>query len=59
VRHIYRTFESPSLPLGFSIFHEMCGITLIHHLDHFFDKYESGLRFVEPVRILSFHVSYG
>ena len=53
VRDIYRTFES-TLPPGFSIFHEMCGITLILHLDHFFDKYEFGLRFVEPVRISFF-----
>ena len=59
VRDVYRTFESTSLPSGFSIFHEMCGITLIHHLDHYFDKYQSGLRYVEPVQISSFHVSYG
>ncbi len=58
VRDVYRTFESTSLPSGFSIFHEMCGITLIHHLDHYFDKYQFGLRYVEPVQISSFHVSY-
>ncbi len=56
---IYRTFGSTPLPSGLSVFHEMCGITLILHLDHYFDKYEFGLRFVEPVRISSFHVSYG
>jgi hypothetical protein len=58
VRDVYRNFESTTLPSGFSIFHEMCGITLTLHLDHFFDKYEFGLRYVEPVRISSFPVSY-
>jgi hypothetical protein len=57
LRDIYHTFESTPLPPVVSIFHEMCGITLIHHLDHFFDKYEFGLRFVEPVRISSFFMS--
>jgi hypothetical protein len=58
VRDIYRTFESTPLPPGFSTFHEMCGITLSLNLDYLFDKYQLGLRFVEPVRILCFHVSY-
>jgi hypothetical protein len=58
LRTIYRTFESTPLPPSLSISHEMCGITLILHLDYFFDKYQFGLRFVEPVRISSFHVPY-
>jgi hypothetical protein len=58
LRTIYRTFESTPLPPSFSISHELCGITLILHLDYFFDKYQFGLRFVEPVRISSFHVPY-
>jgi hypothetical protein len=41
-----------------SIYDEICGITLMLHLDALFDPYELGLRLVAPVRSPSFLIFY-
>ena len=46
---IYSTFVSTPPPPTLSVYHEMCGITLIPNIDIMFNMYEVGLRLVALV----------
>lgn len=49
-RIIYETYTDATLPLNFSIYHEVFGLNLTRNLDYLFDTYRLGFRYVAPVR---------
>ncbi len=56
LRVVYRDFVPT--PPAVSIYDEICGITLMLHLDALFDTYELSLRLVAPVRSSYFLIFY-
>ncbi len=52
-RVIYTTFTSTAHPPDLSVYDEVFGLSLTPVLDHYFDEYLVGLRFVSLVRISS------